>query len=184
MEKMISYPKCSLGSKSYITSKSNFSNFKVYREMSYFRYIVFFSKFWNLNPWASWLRILKQKHRLIQSTLLMPKTSQLDLSCHLLNAISRQRLIRRFLGGWKFMTHISNIWQLFTFVISIANIVVTSFYDESFIREKRMCKQHRARAKEGGWGGKEGGAGREEGKCHDALDPHRHPKMRSGDGEA
>jgi hypothetical protein len=27
-------------------------------------------------------------------------------------------------------------------VISIANIVVTSFYDESFIREKMMCKQH------------------------------------------
>jgi hypothetical protein len=58
-------------------------------------------------------------------------------------------------------------------VISIANIVVTSFYDESFIREKMMCKQHQARVEEGGWGGKEGGAGREEGKCHDALDPHR-----------
>ena len=47
-----------------------------------------------------------------------------------------------------------------------------------------MCKQHRARAEEGGWGGKEGGAGREEGKCHDALDPHGHPETRSGDGEA
>jgi len=68
-------------------------------------------------------------------------------------------------------------------VINIANIVVTSFYDESF-REKKMCKQHRARAKEGGWGRNE----RREVRKGSAMEPpflhlHGHPAAHSGDGD-